>query len=46
MNGFTLVLQQLNRISEQIRSLEAKVDRISHKLDDQALARLKAGINA
>ncbi|MGB5133816.1 MAG: hypothetical protein WBN89_01425 [Prochlorococcaceae cyanobacterium] len=44
--GFALVLQQLNRISDQIRSVEAKVDRISHKLDDQALAQLKAGINA
>jgi hypothetical protein len=44
--GFTLVLQQLNRISDQIRMVEAKVDRVSHKLDDQALAQLKAGINA
>jgi hypothetical protein len=31
--GFTLVLQQLNRISDQIRMVEAKVDRVSHKLD-------------
>ena len=44
--GFTLVLQQLNRISDQIRVVEAKVDRVSDKLDDQVLARLKAGINA
>ena len=44
--GFTMVLQQLNRISDQIRLVEAKVDQISHKLDDQALAQLKAGINA
>jgi hypothetical protein len=44
--GFAMVLQQLNRISDQIRAVEAKVDRISHKLDDQALAQLKAGINA
>jgi len=44
--GFALVLQQLNRISEQIRAVEAKLDRVSHKLDDQALAQLKAGINA
>ena len=44
--GFAMVLQQLNRISDQIRQVEAKVDRISHKLDDQALAQLKAGINA
>jgi hypothetical protein len=44
--GFALVLQQLNRISDQIRAVEAKVDRVSHKLDDQALAQLKAGINA
>ena len=44
--GFALVLQQLNRISDQIRSVEAKVDRIDHKLDDQVLAQLKAGINA
>jgi len=44
--GFAMVLQQLNRISDQIRGVEAKVDRISHKLDDQALAQLKAGINA
>jgi len=44
--GFALVLQQLNRISDQIRAVEAKLDRVSHKLDDQALAQLKAGINA
>lgn len=44
--GFAMVLQQLNRISDQIRAVEAKVDRVSHKLDDQALAQLKAGINA
>lgn len=44
--GFALVLQQLNRISDQIRSVEAKVDRVDHKLDDQVLAQLKAGINA
>jgi hypothetical protein len=44
--GFAMVLQQLNRISDHIRAVEAKVDRISHKLDDQALAQLKAGINA
>jgi hypothetical protein len=44
--GFAMVLQQLNRISDQIRAMEAKVDRVSHKLDDQALAQLKAGINA
>jgi hypothetical protein len=44
--GFAMVLQQLNRISDQIRAVEAKVDRISYKLDDQALAQLKAGINA
>jgi hypothetical protein len=44
--GFALVLQQLNRISDQIRAVEAKVDRVSNKLDDQALAQLKAGINA
>jgi hypothetical protein len=44
--GFALVLQNLNRISDQIRILEAKIDRISHKLDDAALAKLKAGINA
>ncbi len=44
--GFAMVLQQLNRISDQIRVVEAKVDRISHKLDDQALAKLEAGINA
>ena len=44
--GFAMVLQLLNRVSDQIRAVEAKVDRISHKLDDQALAQLKAGINA
>jgi len=44
--GFAMVLQQLDRISDQIRVVEAKVDQISHKLDDQALAQLKAGINA
>jgi len=46
VSGFAMVLQQLNRISDQIRAVEAKVDHISHKLDDQALAQLKAGINA
>lgn len=44
--GFAMVIHLLNRISEQIRALEAKVDRISEKLDDQSLAQLKAGINA
>jgi hypothetical protein len=44
--GFAMVLQQLNRISDQIRAVEAKVDRISHKLDDQALAQLKTVHNA
>jgi hypothetical protein len=44
--GFALVLQSINRLSDQIRALEAKIDRISHKLDDAALAKLKAGINA
>jgi len=44
--GFALVLQQLNRISDQIRSVEAKVDRVNHKLDDGWLAKLKAGINS
>lgn len=46
VTGFAMVLQQLNRISDQIRAMEAKVDRISDKLDDQSLAQLKAGINA
>ena len=44
--GFAVVLQQLNRISEQIKAVEAKVDRTNHKLDDGWLAKLKAGINA
>ncbi len=44
--GFAMVLQQLQGISDQIRAVEAKLDQISHKLDDQALAQLKAGINA
>jgi hypothetical protein len=44
--GFALVLQQLNRISDQIRSVEAKVDRVNRKLDDGWLAKLKAGINS
>lgn len=44
--GFAMLLQQLYRISDQIRAVEAKVDRVSHKLDDQALAQLKAGVNA
>lgn len=44
--GFALVLQQLNRISDQIKSVEAKVDRANQKLDDGWLAKLKAGINA
>jgi hypothetical protein len=41
--GFALVLQQLNRISDQIRAFDAKVTR---KLDDGWLAKLKAGINS
>ncbi len=44
--GFAVLLQQLNRISEQIKAVEAKVDRANHKLDDGWLAKLKAGINA
>lgn len=44
--GFAIVITQLNQISEQIRKMEAKIDRISVKLDDQILAKLKAGINA
>ena len=44
--SFALVLQQLNRISDQIKSVEAKVDRANQKLDDGWLAKLKAGINA
>lgn len=44
--GFALVLQQLNLISDRIRSIEAKLERVSQKLDDQVLGRLKAGINA
>jgi len=44
--GFAMVLNQLNHISDQIRSIESKVDRISEKLDDQIIANLKAGINA
>jgi hypothetical protein len=44
--GFALVLQQLNQISDQIKSVEAKVDRAKQKLDDGWLAKLKAGINA
>jgi hypothetical protein len=44
--GFAVVITQLNKISDQIRLIEAKVDRVSVKLDDQALAKLKAGVNA
>lgn len=44
--GFAIVLNQLNHISDQIRFIEAKVDRIGEKLDDQIIANLKAGINA
>lgn len=44
--GFAVVITQLNQISNQIRLIEAKVDRVSVKLDDQALAKLKAGVNA
>jgi hypothetical protein len=44
--GFALVLQNLNRISDEIKALEAKIDRINQKLDDAALAKLKTGINA
>ena len=44
--GFAVVITRLNQISDQIRQIEAKVDRVSVKLDDQALAKLKAGVNA
>lgn len=44
--GFAMVMSQLNQISDQIRRIEGKVDRLSVKLDDQALAKLKAGVNA
>lgn len=44
--GFAVVITQLNQISDQIRLIEAKVDQVSVKLDDQALAKLKAGVNA
>lgn len=44
--GFSVVITQLNQISDQIRKMEAKIDRVSVKLDDQILAKLKAGINA
>ena len=44
--GFAVVITQLKQISDQIRLIEAKVDRVSVKLDDQALAKLKAGVNA
>ena len=46
MAGFAVVITQLKQISDQIRLIEAKVDRVSVKLDDQALAKLKAGVNA
>ncbi len=44
--GFAVVIQQLNLISDQIKTIEAKVDQVNHKLDDGWLAKLKAGINA
>lgn len=44
--GFAMVITQLNQISEQIKLIEGKVDRVSVKLDDLALANLKAGVNA
>lgn len=44
--GFSLVLQQLNQLSNQIKAIEAKVDGVNRKLDDGWLAKLKAGINA
>lgn len=44
--GFAVVITQLNQVSDQIRLIEAKVDRVSVKLDDQILAKLKAGVNA
>ena len=44
--GFAVVITQLSQIGEQIRKIEAKLDRVSMKLDDQILAKLKAGINA
>ena len=44
--GFAVVITQLNQITDQIRQIEAKVDQVIVKLDDQALAKLKAGVNA
>jgi hypothetical protein len=44
--GFAVVITQLNQVSDQIRLIEAKVDRVSVKLDDLILAKLKAGVNA
>lgn len=44
--GFAVVITQLTQISDQIRKIEARVDGISVKLDDQALAKLKAGVIA
>lgn len=44
--GFAVVITQLNQISNRIKAVEAKVDRVSVKLDDLALAKLKAGVNA
>jgi hypothetical protein len=44
--GFAVVITQLNQITDQIRQIEAKVDRVIVKLDDQALAKLRAGVNA
>ena len=46
VTGFAMVLNQLHHISDQIRTIEAKVEQIGHKLDDGWLAKLKAGINA
>lgn len=41
--GFAMVITQLNQISDQIRQLEARVIELHA---DEALAKLKAGVNA
>ncbi|WP_338462899.1 hypothetical protein VZH09_06040 [Synechococcus elongatus IITB7] len=44
--GFTLVIQKLEQLGQQIRAIEEKVEQVAFKLDDMSWAKLKAGIQA